>query len=51
VIVGDADIGCVELGGLPVEVPLATLEIAPTPEEVVATVRVLNILKWTMLKL
>jgi hypothetical protein len=51
--VGNADINCVEVGGLPVEVPPATLEAAPGAEveEVVATVQVLNILKWTMLKL
>jgi hypothetical protein len=56
--VGVTDIVCVEVWGFPGEVSLVTVE-APIVavennldvEEVVATVRVLNILKWTMLKL
>ena len=50
-LVGVAAIDGVVVGGLPAEVPLVTLKIAPGPEEVVATVQVLNILKRAMLKL
>jgi hypothetical protein len=49
--VGDAVIDCVGVRLLPGEVSLARVEVALDVEEVVATVRVLNILKWTMLEL
>jgi hypothetical protein len=51
VSVGDTGTDCVEIGGLPVEVLLSTIEVVLDVVVGAATARALNILKWTMLKL